>query len=403
MTDINATLKLIEQFAREKVHEHVQGDVGASRKSAQTLADIHKALEAHQPQVKAVSGFALAGIGRKHFGNPIPQEWYAAARDLLEDLAHPAPTLGAPESAGLIDSASAESAFLERERVLFENANPLPSSCVWTGRGYSATDYNAWSAHSFADKWKGWIARAKLKPLSSSEVSETFQHGYDVGHEAGVLHASQKPAASSKATLEKYAKWVETSGPGTPLYFVHHADGSYSVADPQPGQSAQVASAAQKTCWCETCRPVTVFDMRMVLCPTCGNKRCPKATHHANACTGSNEVGQKGSSWEHVKPAAAEASGQESLPKAAPAAPPRVQARYAFICANGCGECGVRLSEFEYERTESLSGQLIDRKVSPQLVSTCCGSEVDVYDNLLDASTDYKVTEQLRAGQSSTQ
>lgn len=32
----------------------------------------------------------------------------------------------------------------------------------------------------------------------------------------------------------------------------------------------------------------------------CGNKRCPKSTWHENACTGSNEVGQPGSAWEHV-------------------------------------------------------------------------------------------------------
>jgi hypothetical protein len=34
---------------------------------------------------------------------------------------------------------------------------------------------------------------------------------------------------------------------------------------------------------------------RMFLCPTCGNKRCPKATDHELACTGSNEPGQEGS------------------------------------------------------------------------------------------------------------
>lgn len=48
-------------------------------------------------------------------------------------------------------------------------------------------------------------------------------------------------------------------------------------------------------CWCSTCRPVTIADMRMVLCPTCGNKRCPKAADHRNACTGSNEPGKPGS------------------------------------------------------------------------------------------------------------
>ena len=34
---------------------------------------------------------------------------------------------------------------------------------------------------------------------------------------------------------------------------------------------------------------------RMILCPTCGNKRCPHATDHRLACTGSNESGQHGS------------------------------------------------------------------------------------------------------------
>lgn len=58
-------------------------------------------------------------------------------------------------------------------------------------------------------------------------------------------------------------------------------------------------------CWCSTCRPITLQDMRMVLCPTCGNKRCPRATNHENTCTGSNEPGQKGSSYERVVSAGA--------------------------------------------------------------------------------------------------
>ena len=57
-----------------------------------------------------------------------------------------------------------------------------------------------------------------------------------------------------------------------------------------------------ESCWCRTCRPVALGDMRMVLCPECGNKRCPRARHHDNACTGSNEPGQPGSSWGHEQP-----------------------------------------------------------------------------------------------------
>ena len=33
----------------------------------------------------------------------------------------------------------------------------------------------------------------------------------------------------------------------------------------------------------------------MILCPDCGNKRCPKASDSLNDCTGSNEPGQQGS------------------------------------------------------------------------------------------------------------
>ena len=36
---------------------------------------------------------------------------------------------------------------------------------------------------------------------------------------------------------------------------------------------------------------------RMILCPTCGNKRCPHATDHNLECTGSNEPGQEGSRY----------------------------------------------------------------------------------------------------------
>jgi hypothetical protein len=54
-------------------------------------------------------------------------------------------------------------------------------------------------------------------------------------------------------------------------------------------------------CWCHTCnrdRKVGGFPYamtQMIVCPDCGNKRCPKATYHALACTGSNEPNQPGS------------------------------------------------------------------------------------------------------------
>lgn len=67
------------------------------------------------------------------------------------------------------------------------------------------------------------------------------------------------------------------------------------------------------TCECSTCFDAWVvstdfsqFDFALqlgirsvfIVCPTCGNKRCPKATLHSLECTGSNSPGQKGSSYE---------------------------------------------------------------------------------------------------------
>jgi DNA-directed RNA polymerase subunit RPC12/RpoP len=41
---------------------------------------------------------------------------------------------------------------------------------------------------------------------------------------------------------------------------------------------------------------------RMILCPECGNKRCPKASDHKLDCTGSNEPNQPGSVYTAPQP-----------------------------------------------------------------------------------------------------
>jgi hypothetical protein len=59
------------------------------------------------------------------------------------------------------------------------------------------------------------------------------------------------------------------------------------------------------TCHCFSCldeqtNPETGFRLsmlRMALCDVCGNKRCPRATDHRFACTGSNDAGQTGSRY----------------------------------------------------------------------------------------------------------
>ncbi|HHL4077135.1 TPA: hypothetical protein ACQ7TU_005402, partial [Klebsiella pneumoniae] len=58
------------------------------------------------------------------------------------------------------------------------------------------------------------------------------------------------------------------------------------AAAPQPQNAPQNIPEIIPDCWCRTCRPVVLNDMRFVVCPDCGNKRCPRANDHRNACTG---------------------------------------------------------------------------------------------------------------------
>ena len=66
-----------------------------------------------------------------------------------------------------------------------------------------------------------------------------------------------------------------------------------------------MSGPAMPACGCYDCvaaRGNTLFGIpeqftRMICCETCGNKRCPHATNHANACTDSNDVGQPGSRY----------------------------------------------------------------------------------------------------------
>lgn len=63
----------------------------------------------------------------------------------------------------------------------------------------------------------------------------------------------------------------------------------------------------RRHCTCAACWPSDPINdppsYRMVLCATCGNKRCPHANDHRLACTGSNEPGQPGSAYALCKPA----------------------------------------------------------------------------------------------------
>lgn len=58
---------------------------------------------------------------------------------------------------------------------------------------------------------------------------------------------------------------------------------------------AAIGSAPQpqpKKCGCRSCLTPAELLYTFVVCTTCGNKRCPKADDHRNACSNSNAPGQ---------------------------------------------------------------------------------------------------------------
>ena len=80
------------------------------------------------------------------------------------------------------------------------------------------------------------------------------------------------------------------------------SDKGYSIGTEEEHQEFE---KKRNRWWCYNWNKDRVTDSgipyvltRMILCPTCGNKRCPHSTDHNLPCTNSNEPGQKGSRYE---------------------------------------------------------------------------------------------------------
>ncbi|MCC8228794.1 ead/Ea22-like family protein [Enterobacter mori] len=143
----------------------------------------------------------------------------------------------------------------------------------------------------------------------------TQRECFQAGKEAGLAEAGNSPVIPDglrlalsnagiaapesdemlAATCEKYIQalvtWVKDRKP-----FQTAAPHCREISNSSTNNCRENAETSTK-CWCHTCRPVTISGMRFVVCPDCGNKRCPHANDHRNACTGSNEPGQEGGAY----------------------------------------------------------------------------------------------------------
>ncbi|MGI1245176.1 hypothetical protein ACIAIL_04745 [Raoultella ornithinolytica] len=157
---------------------------------------------------------------------------------------------------------------------------------------------------------KGWNAcrAAMLQELKKSAGTEAICRSDE---NVQVLHANPPVIPDGSASMLRrwlaFGRGMQNAGSQLPHNLIAETESMLAAAPHDtpalnsvqsvvtvPGKLIPV-SEQKPDCWCLTCRPVVLNDMRFVVCPDCGNKRCPRANDHRDACTGSNEPGQEGS------------------------------------------------------------------------------------------------------------
>ena len=76
--------------------------------------------------------------------------------------------------------------------------------------------------------------------------------------------------------------------------------GTLNIVMTGTGGMSILTQQSNLKCWCQECckRETGHYNAtRVVVCPDCGNKRCPRATNHELECSGSNKPGQEGSMY----------------------------------------------------------------------------------------------------------
>lgn len=99
--------------------------------------------------------------------------------------------------------------------------------------------------------------------------------------------ASEVVAQGGGVDVEKVMALVDQYGRAMGLCGLGYANAVAEADNALATIRALLASAPAGTvCSCEACTPVSAFGglVRMPLCPTCGDKRCQRATNHAFMC-----------------------------------------------------------------------------------------------------------------------
>lgn len=153
-----------------------------------------------------------------------------------------------------------------------------------------------------------WASAAN--PLAVRRLLEGFdQKDALIASQAAVIEAQRRAMTDAVYGLSKARIWGGMDWHYNPLNPLHYRPVMLALE-----ACVNAPLASQPACHCHQC--IKDFDLRdssgllplssaqMIVCPTCGNKRCPKANDHRNTCTGSNEAGQPGSAYPALQPSA---------------------------------------------------------------------------------------------------
>jgi len=116
----------------------------------------------------------------------------------------------------------------------------------------------------------------------------------------GRCHPSKGTSMTKDEALKLALEALKTIDEAMPFPVAKLAQAAIKEALAQP--------VPESSACCHACFKASgaILMTRMILCPTCGNKRCPRASDHRLECTDSNEPGQTGSVYTAFLPVQAE-------------------------------------------------------------------------------------------------
>ena len=142
-------------------------------------------------------------------------------------------------------------------------------------------EWSAFVFNPYVQRWLRWLRRTALPPPSAPTRSTTRA---PVTTATGVRGASMRASITPMPTWD--AQWAAA---------VNEASGF--VTAPEHAHVVDPTVDAAPTCGCYRCATPVRRSTTFIVCPRCGNKRCPRGTDHGLACTGSNDTGQRGSRY----------------------------------------------------------------------------------------------------------